>query len=73
MQVNYILKEAYIAIPFSIKPSNITNIMGQNFKFKKGVLFQVSHDDKSFDGLRLLHENMKNTVIMMILIDLNRL
>ena len=42
MQVNYILKEAYIAIPFSIKPSNITSIMGQNFKFKKGVLFQVS-------------------------------
>ena len=45
MQVNYLLKEAYIAIPFSIKPSNITNIMGQNFKFKKGVLFQVSTND----------------------------
>ena len=51
IQVNYILKEAYIAIPFSIKPSNITNIMGQNFKFKKGVLFQVSHYQTTFDGL----------------------
>lgn len=39
-KVNYILKEAYIAIPFAIKPSNITDIMGQNFKFKKGILFQ---------------------------------
>ena len=39
-RVNYILKEAYIAIPFAIKPSNITDIMGRNFKFKKGVLFQ---------------------------------
>ena len=48
--MNYILKEAYIAIPFSIKPSNITNIMGQNFKFKKGVLFQVSHYETTFDG-----------------------
>ena len=49
--MNYILKEAYIAIPFSIKPSNITNIMGQNFKFKKGVLFQVSHYKTTFDEL----------------------
>ena len=39
-KVNYILKEAYIAIPFAIKPANITNIMGNNFKFKKGILFQ---------------------------------
>ena len=39
-KVNYILKEAYIAIPFAIKPSNITNAMGNNFKFKKGILFQ---------------------------------
>ena len=39
-KVNYILKEAYIAIPFAIKPSNITNAMGNNVKFKKGILFQ---------------------------------
>ena len=39
-KVNYILKEAYIAIPFAIKPSNITDAMSNNFKFKKGILFQ---------------------------------
>jgi len=39
-KVNYILKEAYIAIPFAIKPSNITDAMNNNFKFKKGILFQ---------------------------------
>merc|ERR1712183_1200295 len=39
-KVNYILKEAYIAIPFAIKPSNITTALGNNFKFKKGILFQ---------------------------------
>ena len=39
-KVNYILKEAYIAIPFAIKPSNITDSMSKNFKFKKGILFQ---------------------------------
>merc|ERR1712106_1079080 len=39
-KVNYILKEAYVAIPFAIKPSNITDAMSKNFKFKKGILFQ---------------------------------
>jgi len=39
-KVNYILKEAYIAIPFAIKPANITDSMNKNFKFKKGILFQ---------------------------------
>ena len=39
-KVNYILKEAYIAIPFAIKPANITDAMSNNFKFKKGILFQ---------------------------------
>ena len=39
-KINYILKEAYIAIPFSIKPSNITDVLGRSFKFKKGILFQ---------------------------------
>merc|ERR1711963_1275856 len=39
-KVNYVLKEAYVAIPFAIKPSNITDAMGKNFKFKKGILFQ---------------------------------
>merc|ERR1719402_693088 len=39
-KVNYILKEAYLALPFAIKPSNVTDTMNKNFKFKKGVLFQ---------------------------------
>jgi len=39
-KVNYVLKEAYVAIPFAIKPTNITDAMGKNFKFKKGILFQ---------------------------------
>jgi len=39
-KVNYILKEAYVAIPFAIKPSNISDAMSKNFKFKKGILFQ---------------------------------
>ena len=39
-KVNYILKEAYIAIPFAIKPANITTAMGNSFKIKKGILFQ---------------------------------
>ena len=39
-KVNYVLKEAYLAIPFAIKPSNITDAMNKNFKFKKGILFQ---------------------------------
>jgi len=39
-KVNYVLKEVYLAIPFAIKPSNITDAMNKNFKFKKGILFQ---------------------------------
>jgi len=39
-KVNYVLKEAYLALPFAIKPSNITDTMNKNFKFKKGILFQ---------------------------------
>eukprot|EP00092_Neocalanus_flemingeri_P080117 GFUD01099904.1.p1 GENE.GFUD01099904.1~~GFUD01099904.1.p1 ORF type:complete len:1109 (+),score=396.10 GFUD01099904.1:107-3433(+) len=39
-KVNYIKKEAWIAIPFAIKPSDITQAMNKNFKFKKGILFQ---------------------------------
>ena len=38
--MNFILKEAYKVIPFAIKPSNITDAMNKNFKFKKGILFQ---------------------------------
>ena len=29
-----------MAVPFSIKPSNITVTLGQGFQFKKGILFQ---------------------------------
>jgi len=39
-RVNYILKEAYLALPFAIKPNNVTDTMNKNFKFKKGILFQ---------------------------------
>jgi len=39
-KVNYVLKEAYLAVPFAIKPSNITDSMNKNFKYKKGILFQ---------------------------------
>ena len=39
-KVNYILKEAYLAIPFAIQPSNVTDSLGNSFKFKKGILFQ---------------------------------
>ena len=39
-KVNYVLREAYLAIPFTIKPSNVTNAMNKNFKFRKGILFQ---------------------------------
>ena len=39
-KVNYVIKEAYIAIPFAIKPSNISQTLGDNFQFQKGILFQ---------------------------------
>ena len=39
-KIRYVLKEAFVAVPFSIKPSNITVTLGQGFQFKKGILFQ---------------------------------
>jgi len=39
-KVNYILKEAYVAIPFAIKASNFSSVLSNNFKLKKGILFQ---------------------------------
>ncbi len=39
-KVNYVLREAYLAIPFAIKPTNITTAMNKNFKFRKGIIFQ---------------------------------
>jgi hypothetical protein len=39
-KVNYVLKEAYLAIPFAIKTSNVSDVLNNNFKFKKGILFQ---------------------------------
>eukprot|EP00088_Acartia_fossae_P036367 TRINITY_DN3756_c0_g1_i6.p1 TRINITY_DN3756_c0_g1~~TRINITY_DN3756_c0_g1_i6.p1 ORF type:complete len:1426 (+),score=431.11 TRINITY_DN3756_c0_g1_i6:319-4596(+) len=39
-KVNYILREAYLAVPFKIKPTNITTAMNKNFKFRRGILFQ---------------------------------
>jgi hypothetical protein len=39
-KVNYVLREAYLAIPFAIKPTNITTAMNKNFKFRRGIIFQ---------------------------------
>ena len=39
-KVNYVIKEAYIAIPFEIKPSNILKSLNESFQFQKGILFQ---------------------------------
>ena len=39
-KVNYVIKEAYIAIPYVIKPSNISKTLSDNFQFQKGILFQ---------------------------------
>ncbi|XP_040583140.1 uncharacterized protein [Lepeophtheirus salmonis] len=39
-RINYILKEAYVAIPFIIKPKNVTNALLDKFKFQRGILFQ---------------------------------
>ena len=41
-KVNYILKKPCNAIPFALKPANITDSMNKNFKFKKGILFRAS-------------------------------
>jgi hypothetical protein len=39
-KIRYILKEAFVAIPFQIKPSNITVTLGRGFEFKRGIIFQ---------------------------------
>lgn len=39
-KIKYVLKEAFVAVPFSIKPSNITVTLSKGFQFKKGILFQ---------------------------------
>jgi hypothetical protein len=39
-KVNYILKEGFVAVPFSITPSNVTGKLNSNFQFQQGVLFQ---------------------------------
>lgn len=39
-KIRYVLKEAFVAVPFEIKPSNITVTLGQGFEFKTGILFQ---------------------------------
>ena len=39
-KVNYIVKTAYIATSFIIKPENITCAMNKNFQWKTGILFQ---------------------------------
>ena len=39
-KVNYVTKEAYIAIPYVIKPSNISKTLDDNFQLQKRILFQ---------------------------------
>ena len=39
-KVKYVIKEAYIAITFEFKPSNISNLLNNSIQFQKGILFQ---------------------------------
>merc|ERR1712013_882631 len=39
-KVNYVIKDAWVAIPFAIKESDVVKAMDKNFKLKKGILFQ---------------------------------
>lgn len=39
-KVNYVLKEGYVAVPFNITNKNVTETLGDGFKFEQGVLFQ---------------------------------
>ena len=39
-KVNYILKEGFVAVPFTITPANVTTSLEKGFDFQQGVLFQ---------------------------------
>ncbi|TRY69316.1 hypothetical protein TCAL_09878, partial [Tigriopus californicus] len=38
--IHYILKQGFVAVPFIIKPSNVTSVLNEGFQFKQGILFQ---------------------------------
>ncbi len=39
-KINYVLREGFVAVPFHINATNVTQALGEGFKYKKGVLFQ---------------------------------
>ena len=39
-KVNYVLKEGFVAIPFHVNATNVTQTLGDGFTFKQGLLFQ---------------------------------
>ena len=39
-KVNYVLKEGFVAIPFHVNATNVTETLGDGFNFKQGLLFQ---------------------------------
>ena len=39
-KINYVLKEGYVAVPFTIKASNVTTALNKGFSFENGILFQ---------------------------------
>ncbi len=39
-KVNYVLREGFVAVPFRLNGTNVTEALGEGFKYQKGVLFQ---------------------------------
>ena len=39
-KVNYVLKEGFVAVPFHVNGTNITEALGEGFEYKQGILFQ---------------------------------
>lgn len=38
--MNYVLREGFVAVPFHVNGTNVTEALGEGFKYKKGILFQ---------------------------------
>ena len=50
-KVDYILKHAVLAIPFELKPDNITDTLAKDFQFQNGILFsRFAIAANSFNG-----------------------
>ena len=39
-KVDYQLKDAVIAVPFKLRPENITETLSKDFQFQSGILFR---------------------------------